>query len=72
MQLSKSNFVKLCSTSDISENGMEIFNRENIEFVVVNQNKKFNTAYNQCPHKGGSLGNRSVEDTGHITSPPCN
>jgi nitrite reductase/ring-hydroxylating ferredoxin subunit len=48
---------------------MKIFNMENIEFVVVNQNKKFNAVYNKHPHIGGSLGNGSVDDAGYITCP---
>ena len=59
--MSESNFVKLCDTLDILENEMKIFNMENIEFVVVNQNKKFNAVYNKCPHMGGSLGDGSVD-----------
>ena len=63
----ETNFVRLCNTSDIPENGMKIFNMDNIEFVVVHQNKKYNAVYNKCPHMGGSLGDGSIDDAGYLT-----
>lgn len=65
----ETDFVKLCDVSEIPEGQMKIFNMHNIEFVVVNQNKKFNAVYNKCPHMGGSLGDGSVDDSGYLTCP---
>ncbi len=60
-------FVKLCSINDVPENGMKIFNMHNIEFVIVNQNKKYSAIYNKCPHMGGSLGDGSIDDSSYLT-----
>ncbi|MFQ5439910.1 MAG: glutamate synthase-related protein [Nitrosopumilaceae archaeon] len=62
-------FVKLCNTSDIPQNEMKIFNLNNIEFVLVNQNQKFFAIYNKCPHMGGSLGDGSIDESGYLTCP---
>jgi nitrite reductase/ring-hydroxylating ferredoxin subunit len=63
----ETNFVKLCSISDIPTNGMKIFNMNNIEFVVVNQNEKYSAMYNKCPHMGGSLGDGTIDNSGYLT-----
>ncbi len=65
--MSETNFVNLCNISDIPKNGMKIFNMNNIEFVIVNQNKKYYAVYNKCPHMGGSLGDGSIDDSGYLT-----
>ena len=59
----ETNFVKLWNISDIPENEMKIFNIQNIEFVVANNNKEFHAVYNKYPHMEGSLGDGSLDDS---------
>jgi glutamate synthase domain-containing protein 2 len=69
MKMLETKFIKLCDVSDIPNNGMKIFNMNNIEFVVANQNQKYYAMYNKCPHMGGSLGDGSMDESGYLTCP---
>ena len=58
--MSSSNFVKVCTTDEIPKDGTKIFNKNLIEFVIINKNSKYTALYNKCPHMGGSLGDGQV------------
>jgi len=66
--LSSSNFVKVCTTDEIPKDGTKIFNKNLIEFVIINKNSKYTALYNKCPHMGGSLGDGKVAGD-YITCP---
>lgn len=67
--MSESKFVKVCNVSYIPDGDMRIFNKNMIEFVMVNRNSKFYAMYNKCPHMGGSLGDGTIDDNGYVTCP---
>ena len=62
------NFVKVCNKDDIPENGKKIFNKNLIEFVIINRDSKYYALYNKCPHMGGSLGDGEVKGE-YLTCP---
>ena len=67
--MSESEFVKVCKVSDIPDGEMRIFNKNMIEFVMVNRDSKFHAMYNKCPHMGGSLGDGTIDNNGYVTCP---
>jgi len=61
-------FVQVCTTDEIPKDGTKIFNKNLIEFVIINKNSKYYALYNKCPHMGGSLGDGQVSGD-YITCP---
>jgi glutamate synthase domain-containing protein 2 len=59
--MSASDFVKVCTTDEIPPNGTKIFNKNLIEFVIIDHNSKYTALYNKCPHMGGSLGDGQID-----------
>lgn len=62
-------FTKVCTVNEIPENGMKVFNKNLIEFVIVKRDSKFYALYNKCPHMGGSLGDGNIDGGGYVTCP---